>query len=146
MPAVSPLLQIGVPFAWLGMLIAISFLETPLKFRAPGITISLGLGIGRLVFRALNSTELVLAALLTAALATGPAPQSAGWVLLGLLWAALAVQVGWLRPRLDRRTRAILAGETLPRSHQHLAYIALEVSKVVALPALGVVLAARLLQ
>ena len=26
----------GTAFAWLGMVLAISFLETPLKFRAPG--------------------------------------------------------------------------------------------------------------
>lgn len=50
-----------VPFVWLGMVVAISFLEAPLKFRAPGITLLLGLGIGRLVFRALNAAEIVLA-------------------------------------------------------------------------------------
>ena len=58
----------GTAFAWLGMLLGISFLETPLKFRAPGITLPLGLGIGRLVFRALNATEITLAAVLLAAL------------------------------------------------------------------------------
>ena len=45
---------VAAMFVWLGMVLAISFLEAPLKFRAPGITIALGLGIGRLVFRALN--------------------------------------------------------------------------------------------
>jgi hypothetical protein len=45
-------LALAVPFLWLGMVLAISFLEAPLKFRAPGITLALGLGIGRLVFRA----------------------------------------------------------------------------------------------
>ena len=44
-------------FVWLGMVLAISFLETPLKFRAPGVTMQIGLGIGRLVFRALNVVE-----------------------------------------------------------------------------------------
>ena len=41
-------------FVWLGMVLAISFIEAPLKFRAPGVTLAIGLGIGRLVFRALN--------------------------------------------------------------------------------------------
>jgi len=27
----------AVTFVWLGMVLAISFLETPLKFRAPGV-------------------------------------------------------------------------------------------------------------
>jgi len=36
-----------VAFAWLGMVLAISFLEAPLKFRAPDVTLRIGLGIGR---------------------------------------------------------------------------------------------------
>ena len=44
------------------MVLAVSFLEAPLKFRAPGVTLPIGLGIGRLVFRALNSAEALLAA------------------------------------------------------------------------------------
>jgi hypothetical protein len=43
-------------YVWLGMILAISFLEAPLKFRARGVSIPIGLAIGRLVFRALNLT------------------------------------------------------------------------------------------
>jgi hypothetical protein len=68
----ATVLQVVVPFVWLGMVLAISFLETPLKFRAPGITVPLGLGIGRLVFRALNAAELALAAMLSLALLASP--------------------------------------------------------------------------
>ena len=53
---------VAAVFVWLGMVLAISFLEAPLKFRAPGVTLPIGLGIGRLVFRALNGCEVVLAA------------------------------------------------------------------------------------
>ena len=61
MPATGQVIGAAVAFVWLGMLLAISFLETPLKFLAPGIALPLGLGIGRLVFRALNTVEVVLA-------------------------------------------------------------------------------------
>jgi hypothetical protein len=61
-------------FVWLGMVLAISFLEAPLKFRAPGVTIPLGLGIGRLVFRALNAVEAVLALVLAVCLVVGHPP------------------------------------------------------------------------
>lgn len=44
-------------FVWIGFICAISFMEAWLKFRAPGITIPLGLGIGKLVFQALNYVE-----------------------------------------------------------------------------------------
>lgn len=47
-------LRLLLPAFLLGAIVAISFLEAPLKFLAPGITIPLGLGIGRLVFTALN--------------------------------------------------------------------------------------------
>ena len=46
---------------WLGMVVAISFIKAPLKFRAPRVSLPIGLGIGRLVFRALNAVEAVLA-------------------------------------------------------------------------------------
>ena len=51
----GPAIAVAVTFVWLGMVLAISFLEAPLKFRAPHVTLPIGLGIGRLVFRALNT-------------------------------------------------------------------------------------------
>lgn len=119
------------------MVLAISFIEAPLKFRAPGITIPLGLGIGRLVFRALNVAEGVLA--LTALLAV--VLGEAGPAVLGLAIAVVAilfVQVAVVRPPLSRRTNRALAGEELPRSKAHFAYVGLEVAKVVCLLILGV--------
>ena len=130
----------GTAFAWLGMVLAISFLETPLKFQSPGITLPLDLGIGRLVFRALNTTEITLPAVLLAALFTYR-PGIASWLLLALTGALLATQTGLLRPRLDRRARQIIDGQAPPPSRRlHLAYIALEILKVAALAALGTLL------
>ena len=73
MPATGQIIGAAAAFVWLGMVLAISFLETPLKFRAPGITVPLGLSIGRLVFRALNTVEIVLAIALIIALLTNRA-------------------------------------------------------------------------
>ncbi|MEV0163376.1 hypothetical protein [Nonomuraea fuscirosea] len=141
--------QIAIPFLWLGMVLAISFLETPLKFRAPGITVPLGLGIGRLVFRALNAAELVLAAALTLALLADNAGEvdlaGVATTVLIAIWTLLVIQVAVLRPRLDRRARQLIQGQSPPRSHQHLAYIAAECAKIVLLTALGIMLAHRLL-
>jgi hypothetical protein len=49
------------------MVLAISFLEAPLKFPAPGVTLHVGLGIGRPVFHALNSAEVLLAVVIVIA-------------------------------------------------------------------------------
>lgn len=126
-----------LPMLWLGMVLAISFLEAPLKFRAPGVTLPLGLGIGRLVFRALNIAEAVLAALLIlAALIVGPGTTT--WVWLGVAAMTLAVQIVVVRPPLTRRSDRVLAGEDLPRSHAHYWYIGLEVAKVIALVGLAI--------
>jgi len=140
---------VAVPFVWLGMVLAISFLETPLKFRAPGITVPLGLGIGRLVFRALNAAELVLAVALTLAALTSAAGRSTvgavSKTVLVALWALLVVQVTVLRPRLDHRAHQLIHGQVPPRSRLHLAYITAECAKVLLLPTLGILLALRLL-
>lgn len=93
-------------FLWLGMVAAISFLEAPLKFRAPGVTLPIGLGIGRLVFRALNACEAVLAVVVVTALVLGSPPPVAA-VATGLAVVALLAQVLAVRPRLTQRSDAV---------------------------------------
>lgn len=128
---------------WLGMVIAISFLEAPLKFRAPGITVPLGLGVGRIVFRALNIAEVVLALIVLAGLALAAWPAAGFWLLAAIL--ILVVQLAVVRPVLQRRSNRVLAGETSgKRSRMHWVYPALEAFKVVALLAGGLLLLATL--
>jgi hypothetical protein len=127
-------------FTWLGMVIGISFIEAPLKFRAPGVTIPVGLGIGRLVFRALNVVESVLAIGLVVAVALGGFAVPVG-VLVVVALVLLAVQLVAIRPRLNRRTDRVLNapdGVDLPRSRAHVAYVAVELLKVVTLVSLGI--------
>ncbi len=123
------------------MVLAISFLEAPLKFGAPGVPVRVGLAIGRRVFRALNTAEAVLAGVLLIAVFLWP-PSVPAAVTVVLAAAALLLQLTAVRPRLNRRTEAVLAGEDAPRSRGHHAYIALEVVKVVALAVGGTVLLA----
>jgi hypothetical protein len=140
----APAVAVAVTFGWLGMVLAISFIEAPLKFRAPGVTIPLGLGIGRLVFRALNAVEAVLAVVLL--VATGLGGPSAGPVVAAVVPVVLlAVQLVLVRPRLNRRSDRILAGDAgddVPRSHGHHVYVGLEVLKVAALVTCGVMVLA----
>jgi hypothetical protein len=129
----------AVTFVWSGMILAISFIEAPLKFRAPDVTVPIGLGIGRLVFRALNTVEAVLGVVLVAAALLEPPPQRiaiAGAVALG----ALIVQLVLIRPRLTRRSDAILTGADVPRSRGHFGYVGLELIKLCALLAAGTLL------
>lgn len=131
-------------FVWLGMVLAISFLEAPLKFRAPGVTIALGLGIGRLVFRALNACEIALAVLVVVALVIG---RPGAGVIAATLVAigALLIQVIGVRPYLTRRSDAVLADPSQAeagRSNAHYVYVVFEIVKVVALLVGGILLLA----
>ncbi|MEH0421173.1 hypothetical protein [Streptomyces sp. B21-083] len=129
-------------FVWLGMVLAISFLEAPLKFRAPGVTIPIGLGIGRLVFQALNLAEAALAGVVILAVVVGSAPAVVT-VLTVMVAVLLVGQLAVIRPRLNRRSDRILAGEELPRSRGHLQYVTAEIAKVVVLIALGISVLAK---
>ena len=134
-------IAVGAVFVWLGMVLAISFVETPLKFRAPGVTLQIGLGIGRLVFRALNACELALAAVVVACLVIKP-PSIGIAVAAAVGVLTLLAQILLVRPRLSRRSDAVLAGGEGPRSRAHWAYVGLELIKVIALFIAGVSLLA----
>ncbi|KMO84222.1 hypothetical protein BST22_17010 [Mycolicibacterium chubuense] len=130
----------AVSFTWLGMVIAISFIEAPLKFRAPGVSLQIGLGIGRLVFRALNTVEAVLAVVLLIVLVADP-PSPTAAAAVSVVVVALAAQLLVVRPRLARRSDVVLAGpaaahepgQPTRRSRVHYSYVGLELVKIAAL-------------
>ncbi|MFZ1161653.1 hypothetical protein [Mycobacterium sp.] len=131
--------EVAAVFVWLGMVLAISFLEAPLKFRAPNVTLQIGLSIGRLVFRALNTVEVLIAVVILVAAIASPA-QARVNAALAVAAAVLALQVVAVRPLLTRRSDQVLAGMDAPRSRGHYVYIGLEVIKVLALAAGGILL------
>ena len=132
---------IAATFVWLGMVLAISFLEAPLKFRAPGVTLQIGLGIGRVVFRALNVCEVLLAVTVVVAVWAGGA-GTLGVAAVAVAVVMLTVQIVAVRPALTRRSDQVLAGADGPRSHAHVVYVGLEMVKVIALVTAGFALAA----
>lgn len=138
-PVAGPLgarsLLLVVPAVWLGLVIGISLIEAPLKFTAPGITIPLGLGIGRRVFLAMNLVEVVLAVLLLVSLwrSVGRPGRNRLWVLSGCATAVLVVKMAVIKPLLNRRTDAVLAGDFEGGSTTHYLYIAAEAVLIVVL-------------
>ncbi len=132
------LLVIAVPFIWFGLVCGISFIEAPLKFQAPGISLELGLGIGRLVFGVLNKIEIALAIVLVFSFLK---VRPAGYfpkVVLGVILAILLLETVWLLPRLDIRAQAVIDGTASPYSNMHVIYIVFDTIKLVLLVALGV--------
>lgn len=128
----------GLAFVWAGLVVGISFIEAPVKFTAPSLTLPVGLDVGRRVFAALNRAELVLA-LLSVGLAWAAQPRRSAWVALGIVWAALLLQTVWLLPALDARAVLIITGGRPTGSAMplHLLYGLAEGAKVIALLAAG---------
>ena len=125
------LLILGI---WSGMVIGISFIEAPLKFQAPNITLTLGLGIGKLVFGALNKVEIIFSLLLLGLV--GHQYQRLDnpiLMIIGLLVGIIAIQSIWLFPILDARIDALQQGLTPIKTNHHFYYVALEVLKVIVL-------------
>ena len=72
------------------------------------VSLPIGLGIGRLVFRALNAVEAVLAVALLIAIGSEPSTLITTSA-VGVVVVTLAVQLLVVRPLLSRRSDAVLA-------------------------------------
>jgi len=126
----------ALTFIWVGMICGISFLEAPLKFQAPGITLELGLGIGKLVFGALTKIEMSIAFLILAGLLVLK-PQTKYWLLYAIPAVIVVVDNAFLMPILDARIDMITSGATPPESNAHWWYVVLEVVKLIGLIVAG---------
>lgn len=125
-----------VTFIWMGMVLAISFFEAPLKFRAPGITHSMGVSIGRLIFSTLNKIEIVFCLLSLFSL-TIYYKNIYVVLLIALLTVLLSIQSLLILPILNERAIQIINGDVPTTPSPHVYYVVLEVSKVVILFLLG---------
>ena len=121
-------------FLWTGFVCAISFMEAWLKFRAPGINLPLGLGIGRLVFSALNKVEWVLAiSILLNFLLSRNKETNWSYLLFATAFIILIIQTFYALPALDIRAQQHIDGLPVQPSNLHFLYIAFELVKVVSL-------------
>ncbi|MBS1905994.1 MAG: hypothetical protein JST33_05375 [Actinobacteria bacterium] len=120
------LLRLVVPAVWIGLIGGLSFIETPLKFLAPGITLPLGLGIGRLVFNALSIAGVVLLVALIVLGLLAPREDRRGWILIGAVLVVSAIQDLGIRPALNARSDIIIGGGDPGPSWLHYGYIAAE--------------------
>lgn len=127
-----------VAILWLGVLIGVSFLATPVKFQAPSLDLPVALEVGRVTFALLARTEWALCAgLVLAALALPGPPRIFRWGSVAGLAAILVLQAVWLLPILDARVGQIIAGIPVASSSHHLFYIAAEALKALLLTGLG---------
>lgn len=127
-------------FLWIGFVSAISFMEAGLKFRAPGITLPLGLGIGKIIFKTMNKVEWVLAAaiLINIVFYNSAGIHQINFHGLVAAYLILGIQTFWALPALHKRAKSIIDGIALPPSRLHIYYVAMEVFKLTALFLFGI--------
>jgi len=121
-------------YLWLGFVCAISFMEAWLKFRAPGVTLPIGLSIGRLVFGALNKIEWICVLVIFSDLLISKEffflnNNIAYYIPVILLF----IQTMWLLPALDARAEIHIQGGIVEPSNLHFYYVGIEALKVLSL-------------
>ncbi len=102
---------------WLSMVVGVSVLEAPIKFRASRVTLAVGLDIGPLIFKALNGVEIILLVVLSAAYYAARQATTA-LILLGSVATVLTIQVVVVRPPLTKRSNRVPMGASVPRSRR----------------------------
>ncbi|MBA5628377.1 hypothetical protein [Moheibacter lacus] len=122
-------------FVWIGFIGAISFMEAWLKFQAPGVSLPIGLGIGKLVFGALNKVEWFLAIIFFLCLIRIKLYKN--YWFYGVLFI-LFIQTIWILPELNSRADAIISGVDLPSSPLHFYYVGAEIIKLILLITIGI--------
>lgn len=139
----SSLARLVLPVFWIGLLVGVSFLATPVKFQAPSLDLPVALDVGRVTFALFNRVEWAMALILAFAALVSGFPR--GWsLLLGLVIILLALETFWLLPELNERVGTIMAGEIPPPSHHHMLYALAETGKLLALLGMFIVTALRL--
>lgn len=139
-----------VAWFWMGMVFGVSFIATPVKFRALTLSMPVALDVGHVTLHALNRIEWLFAAvlLLFAVRHSGTArrldsetghPFARLGVLLGAsaVCGVVAAQALWLLPALDVRTAEVIAGRPQPPSPLHGLFIGAEVLKLALLFGVG---------
>ncbi|HPE29555.1 MAG TPA: hypothetical protein PLV61_00090 [Parvularculaceae bacterium] len=128
---------IMLPAIWLGLLIGVSFIATPIKFTASSLDLPTALDVGRVTFSLFNKIEWGMLALLTIFLWLNGLP-GARTLLATWLAFLLIIQSAWLLPILNFYIETISQSMQKPPSFEHLAYGVIEIVKALSLAAIAI--------
>ncbi|HMQ11801.1 MAG TPA: hypothetical protein PKC21_10815 [Oligoflexia bacterium] len=114
---------------YFGLIVGVSFLATPVKFRASRLTLPIALEVGKETFHVFNKVEWGILILIIVVTFFIKKPHFQIFNLA--LFFLLAVGTFYLLPKLDQRIHLILQGEQLARSSLHQFYVWGEMAKLV---------------
>ncbi len=133
----TTLFLIALLMLWAGALIAISFMEAWVKFRAPLLSREAGLDVGRRVFRGLYWIEGTLAVGVIGLCLW----EVQSWYLFTLTLlppGVLLFQILVLFPILEQRALERIEGRKVTGPEVHRLYVTLEMIKLVSLCSAGI--------
>lgn len=121
---------------WLGFFMAISFMEAPLKFSAPNLSLAEGLQIGKIIFSALNKCEWAfLLIIIITCLFKNISKRE--FYLIAIISTVLILETAWLLPILDAGAERVIKGQPAGVPLIHWFYIFLEITKIPLLLLIG---------
>jgi len=131
-------LVFAISFFWFGLLLAISFIETPMKFQVPGITLPVALQLGKTMFRISTCIQLVLMVLVFLNLFLDQSKLTKTILSTSILLALILIlEKFWMLPILDERANILALGKGLPPTPLHNYFIYAESFKAILLLLLG---------
>lgn len=128
-----------IALVWLGMVLGVSFLATPVKFVVQDLSLPVALQVGQATFALFARIEWLLATALGIAAVWRWRRRPLVLMLALAVCAAVLAQAVWLLPALDARVAMIVAGGTPPASSHHALYAGLEAMKAITLALLAVI-------
>jgi hypothetical protein len=125
----------ALPLLWIGLVLGVSFLATPAKFRAENLDGALALSISMITFAWLHAAETALAIAVVLTLFILKAGWTR-WALLAVAALALVLEVDWVLPAFEGRT-GYFSLPLITSRQLHIAFAALEGLKILSLATLA---------
>lgn len=130
----SNFIILAILLFWAGFVSSISFMEAWLKFRAKGVTLNIGLSIGKKIFASLNHVEWIfLICYAFPGIYLLKFNIGLRTIFTLLVFTILSIQTFFVLPALNHRVDLILGGGTPRKSFLHLYFGTLEILKVLLL-------------
>lgn len=126
----------AIALLWLGMVVGVSFIATPVKFAAASLTRPVAFDVGGVTFALFSRIEWAMC-LIFALLMLAGRPDIRRLSVLVVIVAIVVLQGVWLLPELNIRAAAVMAGKPLPPSIHHGVFAAVEVTKALLLAGLA---------
>ncbi|WP_374329822.1 hypothetical protein [Soonwooa sp.] len=129
---------------WLGLVLAVSFLETPFKFQVPGMTLPIALELGKIMFGISTNIQMVLIVFMGLSFLFNKEKLTIKLLInFFLLALILGLEKFWMLPILDARADVLASGKGLPPTALHDYFIYAEVAKVILLIVLPILVLER---